>query len=81
VGVGNLDTEGHALATIITLRHFIAPPIFFNHIRLDRRLDMISDFAKKCKHYFYFSGEIFKNMLILGRGAGIISSNHLFGRG
>ena len=27
VGVRNLDTEGHALATKITLRHFIAPPI------------------------------------------------------
>ena len=28
VGVGNLNTEGHALATKITLRHFIAPPIW-----------------------------------------------------
>ena len=27
VGVGNLDTEGNALATIITLRHSTAPPI------------------------------------------------------
>ena len=27
VGVGNLDTEGNTLATIITLSHFIAPPI------------------------------------------------------
>ena len=27
VGVGNLDTKGNALATKITLRHFIAPPI------------------------------------------------------
>ena len=27
VGVGNLNTEGHALATKITLRHLIAPPI------------------------------------------------------
>ena len=27
VGVGNLDTEGHALAAKITLSHFIAPPI------------------------------------------------------
>ena len=26
VGVGNLDTEGHALAAKITLSHFIAPP-------------------------------------------------------
>ena len=27
VGMGNLDTKGHALATKITLSHFIAPPI------------------------------------------------------
>ena len=27
VGVGDLDTKGNALATIITLRHFVAPPI------------------------------------------------------
>ena len=27
VGVGHLNTEGHALATIITLRHSTAPPI------------------------------------------------------
>ena len=27
VGVGNLDTKGNALATIITLRHSTAPPI------------------------------------------------------
>ena len=28
VGVRNLDTEGYALTTKITLSHFIAPPIF-----------------------------------------------------
>ena len=28
VGVGNLDTKGHALAAKITLSHFIAPPIW-----------------------------------------------------
>ena len=27
VGVGNLNTKGNALATIITLRHSAAPPI------------------------------------------------------
>ena len=26
VGVGNLNTKGHALAAKITLSHFIAPP-------------------------------------------------------
>ena len=28
VGVGNLNTKGHALAAKITLSHFIAPPIW-----------------------------------------------------
>ena len=28
VRVGNLNTEGNTLATIITLSHFIAPPIW-----------------------------------------------------
>ena len=31
VGVGNLDTEGHALAAKITLSHFIAPPSVKSH--------------------------------------------------
>ena len=55
VGVGNLDTEGYALITKITLSHFIAPPIRMisqqttpNH----RRLDMITNFPEKCKHFF-----------------------------
>ena len=29
VGMGNLDTKGHALAAKITLSHFIAPPIIW----------------------------------------------------
>ena len=33
VGVGNLNTKGNALATIITLRHSTAPPICtINHV-------------------------------------------------
>ena len=31
VGVGNLNTEGHALAAKITLSHFIAPPSVKSH--------------------------------------------------
>ena len=45
VGVGNLDTEGHALAAKITLSHFIAPPIWIiiivrpsQALRYDNRL-------------------------------------------
>ena len=35
VGVGNLNTKGNALATIITLRHSTAPPIcMINHFNL-----------------------------------------------
>ena len=34
VGVGDLDTESHALATVITLRHFVAPPIGQNSLIL-----------------------------------------------
>ena len=32
VGVGDLDTKGNALTTIITLRHFVAPPIGQNSL-------------------------------------------------
>jgi hypothetical protein len=53
VGVGNLNTEGHALAAKITLSHFIAPPIWnHSYCALHRRLTMITDFAPKCKHFF-----------------------------
>ena len=36
VRVRNLDTEGHTLATIITLRHFLAPPNI-NHSTAPRK--------------------------------------------
>ena len=32
VRVGDLDTKGNALTTIITLRHFVAPPIGQNSL-------------------------------------------------
>ena len=55
VGVGNLNTEGHALAAKITLSHFIAPPIWnHSYCAFHRRLTMITDFAAKCKHFFAF---------------------------
>ena len=53
--VGNLDTEGHALATKVTLRHFIAPPnrmINHENIAHFERLDMIADKYEKSKRFF-----------------------------
>ena len=47
VGMGDLDTERYALATKITLSHFIAPPIRMNTQQTTpayRRLDMIPNF-------------------------------------
>ena len=38
VGVGNLDTKGNALTTIITLRHFVAPPIGQNSFHASSRM-------------------------------------------
>jgi hypothetical protein len=57
VGVGNLNTEGNALATIITLRHTTAPPICkVNQIKIssviNTRLDMIAEFCIKSKSFF-----------------------------
>ena len=59
VGVGNLDTEGNALATIITLSHNCTSNphemAHQNHAP-NRRLDMIADITKKSKSFF---GKIF----------------------
>ena len=54
VGVGDLDTKGNALTTIITLRHFVAPPIGQNSLimRLHERLSIITEFAEKSKPFF-----------------------------
>ena len=58
VGVGNLDTEGHALAAKITLSHFIAPPIWIiiivrpsQALRYDTRLSA----KKQALFYKFFS--------------------------
>ena len=60
VGVGDLDTKGNALTTIITLRHFVAPPIGQKSLvmRLHERLSIITEFAEKSKTFFQ---KIFKN--------------------
>ena len=54
VGVGNLDTEGNTLTTIITLRHslhLLSEMLHQNHA-LNRRLDMIAEFYQKSKCFF-----------------------------
>ena len=50
VGVRDLNAEGHALTTKITLSHFIAPPIrkILNKLRLSQALRYdIKHFPKK----------------------------------
>ena len=77
VGVGNLDTEGHALAAKITLSHFIAPPIWIiiivrpsQALRYDTRL-----FSKK-QALFYKIFSFFQNNLIFICTAVIIASRN-----
>ena len=54
VGVGNLDTEGHALAAKITLSHFIAPPIWIIIIvRLSQALRYDTRLFLKMQALFY----------------------------
>jgi hypothetical protein len=54
VGVRDLDTKGYALTTKITLSHFIAPPIIDKsaYYAFHRRLNMITNFLQKSKHFF-----------------------------
>ena len=52
VGVGDLNTKGNALATIITLRHSAAPPIcIISQFKApkNRRFDMIAEIWEKSK--------------------------------
>ena len=63
VGVGNLDTEGHALIAKITLSHFVAPPIrmiWLVNRACRRHSPIIADFIKKSKHFFYIFLDFFK---------------------
>ena len=53
VGVGNLNTEGHALAAKITLSHFIAPPIWNHFKALFRALRYDSRLSGKMQAFFY----------------------------
>ena len=54
VGVGDLNTKGNALATIITLRHslHLLSEIIKSNCAPNRRLDMIPDILKKSKCFF-----------------------------
>ena len=64
VGVRNLDTKGYTLTTKITLSHSLHLPSFLiiTYCAYLRRLDMITDFPEKCKHFFqnflFFSKDI-----------------------
>ena len=56
VGVGNLNTKGNALATIITLSHSLHLLTVINHrnYALNRRLNIIADSSEKSKRFFQF---------------------------
>ena len=74
VGVGNLDTKGHALAAKITLSHFIAPPIWIIIIvRLTQALRYDTRLSFKMQALFYKFLSFFQNTLIFYPGASIIS--------
>ena len=54
VGVGDLDTEGYALTTKITLSHSIAPPIecLLNKLRLSQALEYDNKLSPKKQAFF-----------------------------
>ena len=54
VGVRDLDTEGYALTTKITLSHSIAPPIecLLNKLRLSQALEYDSKLSGKMQAFF-----------------------------
>ena len=55
VGVGDLDTKGNALTTIITLRHSLhLLSVNAHNVALFGRLNMIAKFAEKSKSFFVF---------------------------
>ena len=77
VGVGNLNTEGHALATIITLRHFIAPPSDFIQTRPFQALRYDTRLYHKMQAFFYKFFTFFKFLLIFHRGDDIITAKNV----
>ena len=76
VRVGNSDTKGNALATIITLSHSLHLLTVINHSNhaLNRRLNMIADNLEKSKSFFQNFYIIFKIKLIFSGLAVIIDS-------
>ena len=76
VGVGDLNTEGNALATIITLSHSLHLLTVINHGNhaLNRRLNIIADSSEKSKSFFQNFYIIFKIKLIFSGLAVIIDS-------
>ena len=74
VGVGNLNTKGHALAAKITLSHFIAPPIWIIIIvRPSQALRYDSRLLEKMQALFYKFFSFFQNNLIFNSIAVIIT--------
>ena len=77
VGVGNLNTEGHALAAKITLSHFIAPPIWIIIIvRPSQALRYDTRLFSKMQALFYKFFSFFQNILIFNYTAVIISAEN-----
>ena len=66
VGVGNLDTKGHALAAKITLSHSLHLQSKNTHYSpVHRRLDMIADIDEKSKHFFQNFSIFFIKMIAI----------------
>ena len=60
VGVGDLDTKGNALTTIITLRHSLHLPSVKTHsYALYERLNIIAEIGEKSKYFFQKFFKIF----------------------
>ena len=75
VGVGNLNTKGHALAAKITLSHSLHLQSKNTHYSpVHRRLDMIADIAEKCKYFFQKNWIFLKILLLLVTAAAIMGS-------
>ena len=78
VGVGNLDTEGHALAAKITLSHFIAPPIWIIiTVRPSQALRYDTRLFEKMQALFYKFSSFFENTLIFNRCIVIITASNM----
>ena len=78
VGVGNLNTKGHALAAKITLSHSLHLQSKNTHSSpVHRRLDMIADIDEKSKLFFQNFSIFFTKMIAITVASGYNGSiNH-----